>query len=45
MAVKAINNTAGLNSYIPILLVFSAYPYLIEYDPSTLSIIKYATIL
>ena len=26
MAVKAINNSAGLNRLIPILLVFSAYP-------------------
>ena len=26
MAVKAINNSAGLNGLIPILLVFGAYP-------------------
>ena len=26
MAIKAINNSAGLDGLIPILLVFSAYP-------------------
>jgi len=28
MAVKAANNTAGLNSLVPTLLIFSAYPYI-----------------
>jgi hypothetical protein len=26
MAVKAVNNSAGLNGLVPILLVFGAYP-------------------
>ena len=33
IAVKVINNSAGPNSIIPTLLVFSAYPWLTEIDP------------
>ena len=32
MAFKAINNTAGLDGLIPILLVYRAYPQITEYD-------------
>jgi hypothetical protein len=33
MAVKAINNSAGPNSIVPILLVFSVYSRLTKIDP------------
>jgi len=33
MAIKAINNSAGPDSIIPTLLVFSAYPWLTKIDP------------
>jgi hypothetical protein len=33
IAFKAINNTAGLDGIIPILLVYGALPRLSEYDP------------
>jgi len=32
MAFKAINNSIGLNSLVPILLVFKAYPQMAELD-------------
>ena len=32
MAFKAINNTASLNRLVPILLVFSIYPWMVELD-------------
>jgi len=32
MAFKVINNSAGPNSLIPTLLVFRAYPYMVESD-------------
>ena len=32
MAFKAINNSAGPNSLTPTLLVFRAYPYMVESD-------------
>jgi hypothetical protein len=32
MAIKAINNTAGLKGLVPILLVFKAYPKIIKLD-------------
>jgi hypothetical protein len=33
MAVKAINDTAGPKGLVPTLLVFGAYPRIVEYDP------------
>jgi hypothetical protein len=37
MAFKAINNTAGLEGLVPILLVFRAYPQIVKSDaPSPL---------
>ena len=38
MAVKAINNTAGLNKLIPTLLIYRAYLKISKLDPPTLSI-------
>jgi len=32
MAFKAINNTAGPNGLVPILLVFGAYPRIVKLD-------------
>jgi len=32
MAFKAINNTAGLEGLVPILLVFGAYPRMVKSD-------------
>jgi len=32
MAFKAINNTAGLEGLVPTLLVFGAYPRMVELD-------------
>jgi len=32
MAFKAINNTAGLEGLVPILLVFGAYPQMVKSD-------------
>ena len=40
MAVKVINNMAGPNSIIPILLVFGAYLRLTKIDPLSLSVTK-----
>ena len=40
IAVKAINNSAGLNGIIPTLLIFSIYPWLTKIDPLSLSITK-----
>jgi hypothetical protein len=42
MAVKAINNSAGPNSIIPTLLVFSVYPRLTEIDPPSPLVTKRA---
>jgi hypothetical protein len=42
MAVKAINNLAGLNKIIPTFLVFGAYPQMTEMDTLLLSITKRA---
>ena len=42
MAVKAINNLAKLNKIVPTLLVFRAYPQIIEMDALSLSITKRA---
>ena len=42
MAIKAINNSAGPNSIIPILLVFSVYPRLTKINSSSSSVTKRA---
>jgi hypothetical protein len=43
MAVKAVNNTAGLNSLVLTLLVFGAYSRISTLDPLTLTITQQAT--
>ena len=45
MAVKAINNTAGLDGLVPTLLVYGAYLRISNLDPPTLSIIEQAAII
>ena len=45
MAVKAINNTAGLNKLVPTLLVYRAYLKISNLDPPTLSIIEWAAVI
>ena len=45
MAVKAVNNTAGPNSIMPILLIFSAYLRITKESPLLLLIIKWAKAL
>jgi hypothetical protein len=45
MTFKAINNSIGLNSLIPTLLVFRAYLYIIESDTPNLIVIKRAAAL
>jgi hypothetical protein len=42
MAVKAINNLAGPDGIVPILLVFGAYPRLTKIDPPSPSVTKRA---
>ena len=42
MAVKAINNTAGLDRLVPTLLVYGAYLKMSNLDPPALSITKRA---
>jgi hypothetical protein len=42
MAVKAVNNTAGPDGIIPTLLVFGAYPQMIDMDPPSPSIVQRA---
>jgi hypothetical protein len=42
MAVKAINDSAGPDGIVPILLVFGAYPRLTEIDPPSPSVTKRA---
>ena len=42
MVVKAANNIAGLDSLVPTLLIFSAYPYISELDLPAPSIIQRA---
>ena len=39
MAFKAINNIAGLEDLVPILLVFGAYPQIIKSDTPSPSVI------
>ena len=45
MAVKAINNTAGLDRLVPTLLVYGAYLRMSKLDPPTLSIIERAAVI
>ena len=45
MAVKAINDTAGPDGLVPTLLVFGAYPRLVDYDPPAPSVTKRAAVL
>ena len=40
MAVKAINDTAGPNGLVPILLIFGAYLRMTSADPPSPSIVK-----
>ena len=40
MAIKAINNTAGLDGLVPTLLVYRAYLRISNLDPSALFIIE-----
>ena len=40
MAIKAINNTTGLDRLVPTLLVYRAYLKISKLDPPTLSIIE-----
>jgi hypothetical protein len=42
MAVKAINDSAGPDSIVPTLLVFSVYPQLTKIDPPSPLVIKRA---
>ena len=42
MAFKAINNTASLEGLVPILLVFRAYPQIVESDAPLPSVIQRA---
>ena len=43
MAVKAINDIAGYDGIIPMLLVFGAFPRMIHLDPPAPSIAQRAT--
>ena len=45
MTFKTINNSAGLNGLIPTLLVFRAYPYIIESNVSNPTVIQEAAAL
>ena len=45
MAVKAINNTAGLNGLVPTLLVYGAYLRISKLDLPTLSVTDQAAII
>ena len=45
MAVKAVNNTAGLDGLVPTLLVYGAYPRISNLDPPALSIIERAAVI
>ena len=45
MAIKAVNNTAGPNRLVPILLVYRAYLWISNLDPSAPSIIDRAAIV
>src|ERR1700722_15782305 len=45
MAVKAVNNTAGLDGLVPTLLVYRAYLRIINLDPSAPSIMEQAAVI
>ena len=45
MAVKAINNTAGLNGLVPTFLVYKAYLRIGKLDPPALSVTDQAVII
>ena len=45
MAVKAVNDTAGLNKLIPTLLVYGAYLRIGKLDPPALSIIEQVAVI
>jgi hypothetical protein len=45
MAVKAVNNTAGPNGLVPILLVYRAYLWISNLDPPAPSVIDRAAII
>ena len=45
MAIKAINNTAGLNTLVPTLLVYRAYLRMSNLDSPTLSITERAVVV
>jgi len=45
MAVKAINNTAGLNGLVPTLLIYKAYLRISNLGPPALSIIERAAVI
>ena len=45
MAVKAVNNTAGLNRLVPTLLVYRAYLRIGKLDPLALSITDRAAVI
>jgi hypothetical protein len=45
MAIKAVNDTAGPNGLVPILLVYKAYPRISNLDPLAPSITDRAAII
>ncbi|KAI0991166.1 hypothetical protein K3495_g17021, partial [Podosphaera aphanis] len=45
MAVKAVNDTAGLNGLVPTLLVFGSYPRLADLDPPSPTISQRAAVI
>ena len=45
MAVKAINNTAGLDGLVPTLLVYGVYLRISKLDPFALSIMDQAAVI
>ena len=45
MAVKAINNTAGLNRLVPTFLIYRAYLRINKLDPSAPSITDQAAVI
>ncbi|EED22642.1 conserved hypothetical protein [Talaromyces stipitatus ATCC 10500] len=42
MAVKAVNDTAGPDGYVPTLLVFGAYPRITDYSPPASTVVQRA---
>ena len=45
MAVKAVNDTAGLDGLVPTLLVYGAYPRMSKLDPPAPSITEHAAVI